>query len=590
MLKAKSRIEHVRGTVGSVAFTDMNILKMAYSNRCSDTSDITFGSAYVGQLQVTFYDLNIPRGEWQNKTITLEYGLELEDQTVEWIPAGVFYVTSAIWAADGVTVVANDLMAKFDKSITLSSSSGRIYDFLNLACLNCGVTLALSRAEVEALPNGDQILGIYAENDMKSWRDLVSWCAATIGGYATATRDGKLTVRSWTQSTVVDHITDEERISGSSFSDYTTRYSGIRITDIKTDMSLTYGTDSGGGYIKIGSDPLLQFGVDSVKDAQRMTLAHVAQGLRWTPWQSSVLSCLVYDLGDLITCSGGIAGDTNLTCGVHYIAWTFKATTVLGGYGADPNLVSGKSKTDKDLSGLQSKQRGSTPVTLYFTNATSYNLGVNWLPIGQIGFAVPTAQTVELKGIVKMNLTSPGDVQIRFLKNGTVQPSTSLPFIYENPFARDKGTATFFFPVNVDANLATDLSIEIRSANATGTIAIQDVWLSITAVGAESLDWAGVIQASDDYSLHIAQKLFNGVVEDTDPEDTNFNLYDRSIWEKLIDTPTDNYHHESGDELDFDLDEGSVSLTLIKPVFDLYSSDGEDQVVSSDEEYFIQSS
>ena len=47
-LQEHTRVEHVRGTIGTALFTDSNVLSMSVSNRCSDTADINFGSAYVG--------------------------------------------------------------------------------------------------------------------------------------------------------------------------------------------------------------------------------------------------------------------------------------------------------------------------------------------------------------------------------------------------------------------------------------------------------------------------------------------------------------------------------------------------------------
>ena len=61
-MKKSHRIEHVRGTIAGVSFDDDNIVSLNYSNRCSDTSDVTFGSAYIGQISAVFTGLNIQWG------------------------------------------------------------------------------------------------------------------------------------------------------------------------------------------------------------------------------------------------------------------------------------------------------------------------------------------------------------------------------------------------------------------------------------------------------------------------------------------------------------------------------------------------
>ena len=84
------RVEHVRGTVGTVDFVDNNIISMNYQNQCSDNKDVTLGSARIGQLNVVFTGMNISRGAWRGKTITLEWGVELADHTTEYIPVRAF--------------------------------------------------------------------------------------------------------------------------------------------------------------------------------------------------------------------------------------------------------------------------------------------------------------------------------------------------------------------------------------------------------------------------------------------------------------------------------------------------------------------
>ena len=226
-LKENARFEHIRGQIGSISFDDDNILAMSYSNRCSDTKDVSFGLAYVGQLTASLIDVNIPRGSWRNLEITIEFGLTLydenEDPYIEWIPAGHFFITEAVWTENAINITANDAMTKFDKAFNVTQSSGTIYDFLSLICTACGVTLGMSAASVAALPNGDQILGLYPKNDIKTHRDLLGWLANTVGGYATIDRFGHLILRSWADGSVVDTFTAADRITGSSFSDYETQ-------------------------------------------------------------------------------------------------------------------------------------------------------------------------------------------------------------------------------------------------------------------------------------------------------------------------------------------------------------------------------
>ena len=132
-MKDPQRFEHVRGTIGSKSFNDSNVLAMTYSNQCSDSKDVTFGSARIGELDARFYGINIARGAWRGQIITLEYGLELDDEhTTEWIQIGVFTIAKADWTDTGIAVTAYDNMSLLDAPFGATDSEGNYFGFLEL--------------------------------------------------------------------------------------------------------------------------------------------------------------------------------------------------------------------------------------------------------------------------------------------------------------------------------------------------------------------------------------------------------------------------------------------------------------------------
>ena len=350
-LHAEARFERVRGSIDNISFDDSNVLSLGYSNRCSDTADISFGSCYLGELQATFIDISISRGDWRGKVITLEWGLVLEDESIEYIPVGVFTIQEATWSASGISVKAYDNTSKLDKICLNLQTTGTVYDLLSLACLECGLELGQTELQIAALPNGNKFIASYPNSDIKTWRDYVSWVAQVVGGFAYCGRDGKLYVKSFYNLSAVDSFTDEERDISTTFSDYTTLYDGISVVDIESQELIYFSVGTGGAVINLGSNPFLQYGKEEREELLN-TLANVAASLMYTPLNSTILSSIVYDLGDVITCSGGIAGSGTLSCCVMSIDWNSKHSTNLQGFGSDPNLTSGKSKTDKALNGL----------------------------------------------------------------------------------------------------------------------------------------------------------------------------------------------------------------------------------------------
>ena len=58
---------------------------------------------------------------------------------------------------------------------------GNAYAFLALCCKACGVGLAHTQAEIEAMPNGAELLSVYTENDIETYRDVLVLCGTGAG-------------------------------------------------------------------------------------------------------------------------------------------------------------------------------------------------------------------------------------------------------------------------------------------------------------------------------------------------------------------------------------------------------------------------
>lgn len=396
--------EHIRGTIDGTPFTEDNLISLSYSNRNSDSSDVSLGYAYVGQIEITFVNVPIIRGTWRGLSITLEYGLTLQDESVEWLPVGVFTISSAEWTDSGLKILASDIMLKFDIPFS-SQTTGTPYNLLYLACQECGVTLDNTRAEIEALPNGTETFNISDTTQVQTYRDIIGFVSQALGGYATASRTGGLVVRSWRDSSVVMNILTRNRLLGSTFSDFATDYTGVKVTNLDGTIDYYEGRySSSGTVIDLGANPLLQSAVQGVRDLQRQAIANVASNIRYTPYQITMLNNPALDLGDLISCSGGIAGSSPLTCAIMSIEWTFKETISLEGFGSDPYLSSAKSKQDKAISSLQNKKDGNQMIIHSFVNAEDFQVGNTETEIINIRFATDKTDKVVTWSEVNLDL------------------------------------------------------------------------------------------------------------------------------------------------------------------------------------------
>ena len=343
------------GTAGDLSFSDENILSGSFhlTNQCSDDTNVTIGAVYIGELKVTFMKMPFVRQTLDDMAISPSLGLLLPDHTYEDIPLGIFHVSEANWGESGVEITAYDNMARFEKTIQIDNGSKKIYDFLLAATNACGVSLGMEQTEVEALPNGTEEFSVYPENDMETWRDLIAWCAMTTGTFATINRDGALVLRLYS-SEPVDTIDISHRFSGGKFSDFITRYTGLSIVNIADQATKYYGLMPDDGLtFNMGSNPLMQYGLPEVTERQRLAVLNAMQTISYVPMEVSMIGSPVYDLGDVLLFTGGIAGESSKSCITKY-DWTYNGTYKATGVGQNPALVSAKSKVDKNIAGLLS--------------------------------------------------------------------------------------------------------------------------------------------------------------------------------------------------------------------------------------------
>ena len=246
---------NLTGTIGSATFTKNNIVAGSFhiSNQCTDTSDITLGSVFLGQLTCTFVDVEIAYTNWIGKDITPTLSVKVGENAWESVPLGVFRVMEAKHTAEGVMVTAYDNMRKFDRKIKkahFKNIEANLHTFITVICSDCHITFGMTQEEFFELPNSSETTFVFGytnatkkySNDIETYRDLLFYVAQTLGCFATIDRNGQLVFRKY-KSNVAETISDRQRLSGAQFADYITNYTGIYVTNMKDDTEDYYGYD-----------------------------------------------------------------------------------------------------------------------------------------------------------------------------------------------------------------------------------------------------------------------------------------------------------------------------------------------------------
>lgn len=497
----KNQVQHSRVTfdLDGTSYGSENILAGSFriTNQCTDTADITLGAVYTGQLKATLRGINIPRNAWQKKEIIPTYELEVEPDVWEPVPLGVFTISEANWTRSGVDITAYDNMAKFDKKTSLNQSGGYLYDFLYVACEECHVTLAHTQQEIEAMPNGSSYFNYYSENDVETWRDIVSWVAQTLGGFATINRDGELEIRHY--STVpVDTIDYAHRDRQGSFSDYITRYTGISYLDLANQKTIYTGAEvDDGSTMNLGSNPFLQ--TQAQASAAVQVLLGVIAEITYTPFKTSVIGNPAYDLGDPITFSGGLAGSESLGCMQRY-TFDFHKRFEMSGYGANPEMANARSKTDKTMAGLLQNVSGDVMEFYELRNVMAFNIAKN-TERQILRLKLASVATTRVSIHMNINLETEADVsadativQCKYLIDGD-----EMVLHPEESYIDGKHVLHLMYILPLSENVTTYFRLYMKAVDGTIKIDRGGAWLYASGYGiVGDGTWDGTFDLEDE--------------------------------------------------------------------------------------------
>ena len=354
------------------------------TRQCCGSNEIELGTVYAAELGITLLT-DIDRYSLNGATIALSFHLDIGNGVYEEVPMGIFEISEANRTIKCLEIKAYDYMLRFDADFDEKVTNGVAYDLLLLACEACKVELANTKEELAAMPNGSYVLGVYTENDIESWRDLIFYIAQVLGCFAQIDRTGKLKLTKYGNTPVAD-IPDTQRFS-SSFSDFITRYTAVSSTNVRTKTAEYYALDPDDGLtMNLGTNPLLQFGLAETRKTLLTNILNDIAVIRYVPFDSTTIGNPAFDPGDVITFSGGQADAKQITA-VTSITIKVNGKHSLKCVGKNPRLAQAKSKNDKNITGLVNQIEAGKIVVHSYLNASPYTIGSTDTEIVSIEFA-----------------------------------------------------------------------------------------------------------------------------------------------------------------------------------------------------------
>lgn len=432
-IKSNIRVFHWSGTISTptpITFSDSDIIEGNIVRSIAGES-LEIGSVYSSQLSLEV-KLPVSRYELYGCEITLEVSL---DGVADVIPMGTFIITEALQSVGAIKITAYDSMIKFDDVVFSPETYNQImtpYEWLLAMTSDCSVTLGITSAEIEALPNGKRKTGFAnCVSDAHTWRDVLGYLGTYLGAFAYIGRDGNLYLGQY-GTTSDDTVPSSYRFT-SELSDFRTTYDGLyAVYKDGGVQEYVSNTNSGGIILDIGANPFLQFSNDTNRQDALQAIIDSFDGIYYVPYSSDMPLIPIYDPSDILTFTDNQAG-------VYDYGAITEITYNIGGSmnvicsGDNPKLAEAQDRFSKTIAGLESNSQNGQEVgnkdfwLLFNTNTEAMTIGSTETEVTEIEFYQKTfAQNVEMILTVDATLSETAVVNIRLVVDDEAELEMSV--------------------------------------------------------------------------------------------------------------------------------------------------------------------
>ena len=422
--------------------------------QCCGSAEIELGTVYAAEMGITLFS-QIDRYTLEGAEIRLSYHLRLADGSFEEVPMGIFEVSEANRTAHCLELKAYDYMLRFEKSFNGFETVGNAYAFLDLCCKACAVELAHTQAEIEAMPNGTELLSIYPENDIETYRDVLYFVGQVLGGFFCISREGKLELRKYGTEPVME-VKSRHRFT-SSFSDFITRYTAVSSTNLRTQTAEYYALEPDDGLtMNLAVNPLLQFGLEETRETLCRNILADISVVDYVPFDSSTIGNPALDLGDVLTFSGGQADGSQIAC-ITSSNCKIGGKHALKCVGKNPRLAQAKSKNDKNISGLLNQIEAGKMGLFTYTNAKAYSLSKARCAVVSMEFASSQETDAQFIGQVMLEVSA---AQVE--RQASAEGRIIIPLPAESGGAGDFGAEDTEMETEGNTDVEVEVSLPVK--------------------------------------------------------------------------------------------------------------------------------
>ncbi len=391
----------------TLSLTDSAVIagSVSVDNQCVSGQELAFGSVYMGQASlqmrtalssVAFYDA----------ALQIDYEIQLPDGIWYTLPVGRYTVAEAERSAAVVSLTAYDNMLKLQRSFSGSVILGDAYTMLTQIADTCGVELAQTEAEIQALsPNAELLRQLDSNYRVSTWRDCVGAIAQLLAGFATIDRFGRLKICQFGETPCV--TLGENARTNAKISDFSCHYAALVIeTDNETFTSDIEG-DSG-LEMTISDMPLAESGTTEVRQGICDAVFDKLKMLDYTPATVTMPGDPALELGDRVALP---TKDTTPETLATHLVWKFRGGMTLKGVGKNPYLAGATKRSDAQLRSLQ-KQADANKIIYYsFTNGSDLTVKPG-KETNAVNLTFVTTQDTSAMFLAQLLLTAQPDIEV----------------------------------------------------------------------------------------------------------------------------------------------------------------------------------
>ena len=397
-IKASNRKSSIYGVLTTSNGTeyllnDGNIIKdsLYITNQIVNNNKLTFGAVYAGECGLVI-NSTIDRYSLFGARLELTFMLELKNRTEELLPLGVFTVDAPERIGSKIKLTAVDNMSKFDVTVN-EDVNGTWFELLSYISAKCGVELAQTKEELEALHiNATNQNYTIQQDKIDTYRDALSFLSMVICANATIDNTGKLKIVQYATS-ACDSNNGSTRLNNCKFSDYTTRYAGVRARFFADENYAPYSAinpDIDGLILDLGDIPIVG-GTNDGKNATIETMCDTITQITYVPSTLYVSSNPAYELGDMITCKNVNNTSDSVNTYVMAYKYDYRKKETINCYGDNPLLQNIKDKSKSlNTSDLEAQIATKQMVVVNATNIKDITIAQDFKELVALNFSVYT--------------------------------------------------------------------------------------------------------------------------------------------------------------------------------------------------------